>query len=55
MKFQWDVPFEIYLHRDGTLYKLKEAYEKGWLTKDHVAQILKAHNEAYGEWRTKWD
>lgn len=55
LKFQWDVPFEIYLHRDGTLYKLKEAYEKGWLTKDHVAQILKAHNEAYGEWRTKWD
>lgn len=49
--FQWDDPFDIYLHRDGEFCTLKEAYEQGLLKKDHVRQIQEAHNEAYAEQR----
>lgn len=35
----------IYVRKDGANSTLQQAYEKGWLTKEDVAQIGKLHNE----------
>ena len=40
----------LYAYRDGEVCELKEAYEKGWLTKEHIEIIHERHLEIYAEW-----
>ena len=46
--------FYIFVYKGGERCKLEEAYEKGWLTKDHIKQLETRHLEvmaALDEWR----
>ena len=43
--FEWPTVFKIYVYRSGEVCKLKEAYEKGWLTETHIREIHKEHVE----------
>ena len=40
----------LYAYRDGEVCKLQEAYEQGWLTKEHVGKIHERHKEIYATW-----
>ena len=45
--FEWHEPFNLYAYRDGVVCELKEAYEKGWLTKEQIRKIYERHNELF--------
>lgn len=48
--FKFGTAFELYLYRDGEVVcTLKEAYEKGLLTKDHIKLLEQRHVEKWGE------
>lgn len=36
--------YDIYVHRDGTFYELSEAYEKGYISEEDVAEIAEIQN-----------
>lgn len=40
----------LYAYRDGEVCKLQEAYEQGWLTKEHIGKIHERHKEIYATW-----
>ena len=48
--FETPKPIGLYAYRDDEACELKEAYEKGWLTKKHIEKIYKKHNEIYADW-----
>ncbi|MBE6916700.1 MAG: hypothetical protein E7470_02170 [Ruminococcaceae bacterium] len=48
--FEWHEPFNLYAYRDGEVCELKEAYEKGWLTKIQIGKIYERHNELFAPW-----
>lgn len=39
--------YEIYVHKDGEVYELAEAYENGYIGEDVVAQIAEANRSRY--------
>lgn len=46
--FEWDTPIDLFVYRKGSgkrAYELKEAYEKGWLTKEQIGIIHEKHEE----------
>ena len=50
--FEYGYPFEIYAYKDGQVWVLQEAYEKGLLTKDHIKLLEERHVEIVeGLWR----
>ena len=47
--FKHNKSFFIAVYRDGEVCYLEEAYEKGWLTEDHIAQLHVRHSEMLEE------
>lgn len=43
--FYWIDPFRLYAYRDGEVCLLEKAYEKGWLTKEHIGRIHEEHED----------
>ena len=48
-EFFYASSFEIYVYRDGEVCVLKDAYEKGWLTEDHIKQLEARHPDVIVE------
>ena len=59
--FEWDNPIYIYVYRKGVpaeACELKEAYKKGWLTKEQIGAIYKKHldyREEFPQLLEKWN
>ena len=51
--FETPKPIRLYAYRDDEACELKEAYERGWLTKEHIEEIYERHNEIYADWVKK--
>ena len=50
--FEYGTPFKIYAYRDGEVWTLREAYEEGLLTKDHIKLLEERHVEIVeGLWK----
>lgn len=56
--FMYRTSFVIPVYKDGAVCTLEEAYEKGWLTQEHIAQLHVRHgqietefDQAYDKWR----
>ncbi len=47
--FEWWGSFGLHAYRDGGACELKEAYEKGWLTKEQIEVIHAKSHEYYAE------
>ena len=41
--FEYGRPFHIFVYKDGEGCTLQEAYEQGWLTKEHIEQLHVRH------------
>ena len=41
--------FLIEVYKDGEVCELKDAYEKGWLTEDHIKQLEARHPDIFEE------
>ena len=48
--FEWGNPAALYAYRDGEACYLREAYEKGWLTKAHIRLVHAKHEEIRENW-----
>lgn len=48
--FEWGQPVELYAFRNGEICYLREAYEHGWLTKEHIQLIYAKHEEIGQNW-----
>ena len=48
--FYWDGPFRLYAYREGEFCLLEEAYERGWLTEEHIEKIYREHQERIALW-----
>lgn len=53
--FTWRMWFNILVYKDGECCLLEEAYEKGWLTKEHIAQLHERHGEIEAEMDQAYD
>ena len=49
--FESNKPYDLFAYRDGEICKLEEAYEQGWLTKDHIGKICEKYNVDYKEYQ----
>ena len=49
-KFPFGSSFSITAEKDGEIYDLKDAFEKGFLTSDDIAQIYEIHKEFVTEY-----
>lgn len=47
--FSYPMWFNIYVYKDGECCYLEEAYDKGWLTNEHIAQLHERHGEIAAE------
>lgn len=43
--FCWTDPIKLHVYRDGEVCLLEEAYEKGWLTEEHIEKLYQRHRE----------
>ena len=43
VEFKHETGFALYAHREGVLYKLADAYDRGFLTDTHIAYLLAIH------------
>ena len=48
-EFVYGSSFLIEVYKDGEVCELKDAYEKGWLTKDHIKQLEARHPDIFEE------
>lgn len=48
--FDYAGKINLYAYRDGKVCKLQEAYENGWLTKEHIGQIHAKYVEIEENW-----
>lgn len=44
-EFTYGYIFSIWVYKDGVFLELKEAYERGWLIKENIADIAKYHRQ----------
>ena len=49
-EFRSSVPFSLYAYRNGEVCSLQEAYEKGWLTKEHIGLLHAKYEEIQQNW-----
>lgn len=49
-KFEWSGSFKIFAYRNGEVCELQEAYEKEWLTINHIEKIYTEHKRLYDKW-----
>ena len=47
--FNYGISFLIAVYKDGEVCELNDAYEKGWLTKDHIKQLEARHPDVIEE------
>lgn len=47
--FRFGTAFELYLHKDGILTDLEEAYQNGLVSQDAIAAAAQMHNNTYKE------
>ena len=48
--FECYEPRDLFAYREGEICTLAEAYQQGWLTKDHIGVICEKYNRDYQEY-----